>query len=229
VPYRFVYAEHAHKTRVTNPDGKVTHWDVPFDGDNFWQQDVQQQCLYRAKRHGLDWLMTNDVDEYLWVHQLETATSRATNPKLPQALYQRNGIPKLKQFLKQYEKVSSIGALAVDGWAFGGVKQKINATLPFDYCERTVKPGVGGRTKLIYRVPRAKRIGVHWLLEGGKTVVLPITDIRWNHYRSPTKGIFGHSSKQDVVCDSSLPNRYREAVLESMRHYNGNAWMSSPQ
>ena len=50
VPHRFVYAEHANKTRVTNTNGKVTNWNLLFDGDNFWQQDVQHQCLYRSDR-----------------------------------------------------------------------------------------------------------------------------------------------------------------------------------
>lgn len=213
VPYRFVYAEHANKTRVTNTDGKVTQWEIPFDGDNFWQQDVQQQCLYRSKRYGLDWLMTNDLDEYLWLNKLEKVESKAKTDQ-----EQQNSMPKIKQFLQKYMRNTEIGALAVDGWAFGGVT-KLNATLPFDYYQRTMKPGIGGRTKLIYRVPKATRIGIHWLLEGGKTLELPITDVRWNHYRSPTQGIFGRENEA-VVYDLSLPNTYRKAVLESMASYN---------
>lgn len=226
VPYRFVYAEHANKTRVTNTNGKVTHWNLPFDGDNFWQQDVEQQCLYRSKRYGFNWLMTNDVDEYLWLNKIETGQSDGkTVQQQKKKNYLANPLstsskPKLKQFLEKYEQRSEIGALAVDGWAFGAVTNAANASLPFDYCERTLKPGVGGREKLIYHVPTATRIGVHWLLEGGKTLKLPITDIRWNHYRSPSKGIFGRVSKETVVCDSSLPNTYRNAVLAYIGSFN---------
>lgn len=226
VPYRFVYADHARNTRVTNEDGNVTHWSVPYNGDHFWQQDVQQQCLYRSKRYGLNWLMTNDIDEYLWLNKMEKdhSNARRHQEKREEGTQAHivSRIPKLKRFLQEYEENDEIGALAVDGWAFGrmGEVRNTNLSLPFDYCHRTVRPGVGGRTKLIYRVPTATRIGVHWLLEGGTTLHLPISDIRWNHYRSPTKGIFKMSSGEDLVCDTSLPTAYRNAVLDCLRRYN---------
>ncbi len=216
VPYQFVFSEHANKTRVTYTDGRIGQWNVPFQGDNFWQQDVQQHCLYRSKQHGLDWLMTNDADEYLWLNKTES-----------QKLVKEEDMAEtkgsiLQHFLHQFENITTLGALAVEGWAFGQIGSRIenfNGTtqLPFDYSYRTEEPGVGGRRKLIYRVPTAKRIGVHWLLEGGKTVDLPISDIRWNHYRSPGRGIFGRNMNQSIVRDSSLQDAYRVAVLRSMR------------
>jgi len=65
VPYRFVWAEHKNFSRQMGEDGIERPWRLPFHGSNYWQAEAMQQCLYRSKRYGLEWLMANDVNEYL--------------------------------------------------------------------------------------------------------------------------------------------------------------------
>ena len=61
VPYRYVWS--------------AEHWDyahgfkAAYGGDDFWKTSASQQCLYLAKRYGLDWLLVADSDEYLWISQ----------------------------------------------------------------------------------------------------------------------------------------------------------------
>ncbi len=118
VPYRYVWAEHIHHSRVEDENGVVQPWRLPFGGDNFWQVQAMQQCLYRVKRYGLEWLMTNDVDEYLWVNKTESSKPYSVN------------ISVLQDFLQPYEYLTDVGGLAVEGWAFGA-NNSYSETLEF--------------------------------------------------------------------------------------------------
>jgi len=166
-----------------------------------------QQCLYRVKRYGLEWLMTNDVDEYLWVNKTESSKPYSVNISI------------LQDFLQPYENLTDVGGLAVEGWYFGA-NNSYRETLEFaiDYVYRSQKMKVkGGRRKLIYRVPIAERIDVHWLRGGGRMITLPPSDIRWNHYRRPQHGIF-QRGRRPIVMDASLRDTYRAAMVDSMNN-----------
>ncbi len=206
IPYRFVWTEHKNYSRMKDEkSGEIKPWRLAYNGRDFWQVSAMQQCLYRLKRYGLDWLMANDIDEYLWVNKTESTGAKLHN------------ISVLQDFLQAYEAMPSLGGLAVEGWSFGtnGTSQENELELHIDYIHRT-RQIAGGRRKIIYRVPNAKRIHIHWLYEGGSLISLPPSDIRWNHYRRPNQGIF-QRGRREVVQDASLPDTYRTSILESMK------------
>lgn len=72
VPYRFVWSDHHNKSRWNYGNGVVGPWKFRRNGHSFWQPTAMQQCLYRSKRYGLDWIMANDIDEYLWINRTES-------------------------------------------------------------------------------------------------------------------------------------------------------------
>jgi hypothetical protein len=191
-------------------DGIERPWDLQYKGDNFWQVEAMQQCLYRSKRYGLEWLMTNDIDEYLWLNETESigVNKSAGNHSI------------LQQFLSKYEQYPKLGGLAVEGWAFGAHKNERGKMLKLqiDYVYRANEVS-GGRRKIIYRVPTAKRISVHWLYGGGSLIELPISTIRWNHYREPHAGIYGRKRRFPIVRDSSLPDTYRSSIVQALNGY----------
>ena len=125
-----------------------------------------------------------------------------------------------RNFLLEYERIPDLGDLAVEGWSFGSHKTRQEREpepelkLHIDYIYRAQKI-TSGRRKIIYRVPNAKRIDVQLLREGGKLIQLHPSSIRWNHYRRPHKGIY-QLKHQKIVQDSSLPDAYRESILESI-------------
>jgi len=211
-----------------------------------FQTEAQQQCLYRAKRYGLDWIMTNDLDEYLWVNAIEeqdeltvkkkngsslvttTAEVAAASPPPPSHSPEQEASV-LARFLKKYEDNPKLGAVRVDGWAFGGQKNHQNAyedrsLLPIDLTTRAVVP-TGGRFKLIYRVPTARKISVHWLYDGGYTTKTNVeTEIQWRHYRRAAKNsgasesVF-QSGRNPLVEDTKLRDKYRDSIVEWMREH----------
>lgn len=208
VPYRFVWQEHINHSRVEDENGVVKHWRLPIAGSDYWQPQSMQQCLYRAKRYGLDWIMTNDIDEYLWINKTVSNQSSAVH-----------NVSMLHDFLLPYEDgaYNDVGGLAVEGWAFGA-NESSSETLefPIDYVYRAQEM-TGGRRKIIYRAPIAEAIDIHWLRRGGKLIYLPPSDIRWNHYRRPQEGIF-QRGRRPIVMDSSLRDTYRAAMVESMKN-----------
>jgi hypothetical protein len=211
VPYRFVWEEHKNYSRQVGKDGIERPWNLEYNGDNFWQVEAMQQCLYRLKRYGLEWLMTNDIDEYLWLNETE---SMGVNKSIGNTSI-------LQEFLLKYETDDpNIGGLAVEGWSFGANENEIGILreLQIDYIYR-VNEVSGGRRKIIYRVPTAKRISVHWLFEGGYLLELPISTIRWNHYREPHTGVYGRKNNFWLVCDSSLPDAYRPSIVQALNGF----------
>jgi len=213
----------------------------PRELGHVFQQEAQQQCLYRAKRHGLDWIMTNDLDEYLWVNAVEeqdklnkkngsssVITTAEVGAAVPPSHRPDHEASVLARFLRKYEDDPQLGAVAVNGWAFGGAKNHINAyedrsLLAIDFTTRAVVPS-GGKTKLIYRVPTAQKVGVHWLFSGGYTAKTKVkTEIQWHHYRrattnSPDERIY-YSKNKTLEEDTKLRDKYRDSILEWIRDH----------
>lgn len=201
VPYNFVWMDHFDKSRTKGKRGKVEHWNLPRIGHDFWQEDAQLQCLYRAKKYGLKWIMTNDIDEYLWLSKLESQTSELSQNE-----------PPLKRFLETFREANNLGALKISSWSFGRHGNESSFPLDIEYTHHAAKPSTE-RSKLIYHVPVATNIGIHYLVQGGEAQTLPATEARWNHYRRPHLGIH-EKSKLPPIRDSSLPDKYKEPMLE---------------
>lgn len=71
IPYNYYAPDFVHDT----PNNSYSRSSILRHSKHFWQSTTQMQCLYHAKRLGLEWIITLDVDEYIWIRET-TATGR---------------------------------------------------------------------------------------------------------------------------------------------------------
>jgi hypothetical protein len=204
IPYNYTWRDH----------GNHSKFRASFNGDNFWQSTALNQCLYMAKRYGVEWFTTTDVDEYIWVSDDRESTMNATFP--------------LQSFLDKkslQQQTKTVGALIMNSIPFGrNVKlESENKTfeLVMDYTFRDEQDTPWDikhhRWKCIYHAPVAQVISVHNLDQGGGKMYMDAsTQVRVNHYKSPNTGVY-QAEARHLKVDSSLPDKYRELVLEELK------------
>ena len=205
IPYNYFWKDHAAHSK---------HFQ-PRKHEIVWQQPMLHQCLYRAKSYSFDWIVTTDLDEYIWVTH-STAIVGAAN------IASSHQYPALVSFLASdfANNNSDIGSLVMNSIPFGRnpSQEPETRSLDIDYVFRNKNNPPwefrGKRWKNFYHVATAVELDVHFLRRGGTSVFLdPDSQARINHYKTPSKGVWHTQNLKNLKRDSSLPDLYREKVL----------------
>jgi hypothetical protein len=197
LPYNFVWGDHANRsTLYRKPPRKI-----------FWQEAMQLRCLYHAKRLGLEWITTTDVDEYIWVNVTD---------------YHDQEYPLKRYLLDHYEELKSFSGLTMNSVFFGRHPKDEpttpNVSQPFiDYVWRTAS-SKWQRYKQIYQVPNVDSPEVHTSRGNGGDYKLK--EIYLQHYKTPWKGVY-KSTRQILVKDTRLRDLYRDRVVAAVTSGTG--------
>ena len=203
-----------------------------------WQVPMQMRCLWKAKKYGLDWIITTDSDEYIDIQDpnataVETIIVPAAASNATAALTTTTTTTSMPKFLSRFDP-QKVGALQMMSIRYGShlkLERKEDLPLQIDqvWRNKNLRLVQGGweRHKMIYSVPTAISVGVHYLWNvrnGGnvkkyiKLLEQPETSVYLHHYKrasSPT-GIRGTRRFEDLVMDSNLRDRYRTQLLMVM-------------
>jgi hypothetical protein len=170
-----------------------------------------------TKRYGLDWIITTDVDEYIWI--TDPGAMNSIDP------------PPMQAFLSQFADKPELGALKMNSLPFGryrGVEPKSKEfELIVDFTSRKKKlprnyGKWGKRQKNFFGSQVALDISIHQLMEGGEILMLDTaSQARLNHYKLPRQGVFESISrpKKEMMTDTSLPDKYRKSILQGLDSY----------
>lgn len=195
---------------------------LAYDGVSVWQEAMQNQCLSRLRRYGVDWVTTIDVDEFLDVRRED---SRSANNSLT-------------HYLEEFERKQMAESKSVAAIRMANVPFSWSDNRPFrmlmDFTFR-LDNSTGWtdrkRSKLIYNTQFCDTAGVHWCrkeVNGGRVLgVEPITDLMLHHLKygvrtavkspNPPTGYWpGQGNHQLPVQDSYMSDTYRTAVCHDM-------------
>jgi hypothetical protein len=191
------------------------HWDdhqknSKYKNYNVWQEALQMQCVYRAKRNKLDWVTTTDIDEYI----------RVMSP--PQ--HSSTALPPLQHLLDGIPNQDKIGGLILNSVPFGSNQllkpvNKTNNTLVIDHVWRNkqdLEKYAWARWKMIYKPQNTWDVGIHYLFRGGPQKRLNMTSQAFlQHYKLADRGVF-QGSPSTLLMDTELRDQYRDRVLVAM-------------
>jgi hypothetical protein len=200
------------------------------------QESMQQHCLYNAKKLNYDWIITTDVDEFIYVHKnissiLATTTNDDDNNNNNNNLLGAEE-PPLKTFMKQYDW-NEIGSLLMKPIYMGrntdiDVDPTLtNSSTPLllvDYVWRfnqSYDELPWQRYKQIYNPKKCWYIGIHyaWVCKGEKEVrIEPNVDtgLIMYHYKTPHKGIFRATSAMVKMQDTTIRDMYRNDLVQNL-------------
>ena len=183
---------------------------------SFWQEPMQFQCLYRAKKYQVDWIITTDLDEFIWVgNSNNQPATRQSRPLLRELLHELE---------MTHPNIKDVGAFEMNSIPYRrNVHFDPPQHLPLDYTWRTAQP-LDARerdgVKLIYQVEVARAIGRHELWKGGKTFQLqPSTQAHVRRFKETTAPI-----PNDLIRDSELFDAYHIPVLEELQNQTSIAY-----
>ena len=203
IPYDYVWGDHNNHSKFR----------APYAGKDFWQVPAQMQCLYQAKRYGLKWITTTDVDEYIWINNssLRNNNNTKNNPLLEI----------LSRFENDNDDEHPIAGLEFNNIPFGRYKEIEPEPYEYvmDYTYRSINHK-WEHYKVLYHVPRATNIGIHWAYDGGKTVKIPEEELHSRHYKNPHNGVF-KGRKTEKVQDTALRDEYKGRVVNELRRVKG--------
>jgi hypothetical protein len=220
-PYNFYWKEHQSHSNYQLPH--LNFWQEPMqvslnliflsaDFNSIYStafcSHMQFQCLYRAKKYSISWIITTDVDEYIFVKQSNHTLQGLIN-----------------KVSSKWGDLTQVGALELHSIPFGRNPQveevtDYNHTLVIDYVWRQKKEldaFIQTRQKMVYHVGVAQSVGIHYLWNGGHIVELsPKEDAYIRHYKRPNEGVFG-GKNAELMRDSELPDKLRETLLHAMQ------------
>lgn len=196
------------------------NWKLEF---SYFQTAINTDCLYQARRHGWDFVLTTDVDEFLHVTDVRLASSTTRDA--------------LRHLLATLPR-------DVPGWmlspVFYGAHPSGNESTHYDdaidgrrrrslldYTWRLKTPSLAdftgryGRVKNIYRPWLVDYALVHTAFcRGQDCPLIPLqvdTEMYLQHYKDPERGPFRAVQKRlPVQHDDVLRRRYRDAVLKRL-------------
>jgi hypothetical protein len=203
IPYNFYWDDHkTHSMAYRRPKSDI-----------FWQEAMQMQCLYHAKRFpNIEWLTTTDVDEYIWVN--DTRYMEKESP--------------LKTFLWDHQEEKNSLAGQIMNSVFFGRHPKMEPAAHreaknasrwlMDYTYRSAKPK-WQRYKVIYHPHNSMIAEVH-TVKGGESHRLH--NVYFQHYKKAEQGVAKAKSPDDLIQDTRLRDRYRKQVWKALqRSING--------
>ena len=224
-----------------------------------WQQTMQMRCLWNAKKFGFDWVITTDSDEFLdisdpdIIHRNSTAVIDPLSVSLADATAVTEDAP-LLQFLRRFN-AEKIGSLILASVPYGDHKTnktnfltvvphdnttsdsppiKTSIVLKMDqvWRNRDLKHTKYKRQKMVYSVPTAASIGIHYLLKcsaahdpdrqvGCQMTHVEQTSLFIRHYREARTrtGILYNNNITALAPDPRLPEQYRHTVLAVMTQH----------
>jgi Glycosyltransferase family 92 len=189
LPYNFVWEDHSnHSSLYRRPPRDI-----------FWQEAMQLRCIYHAKRLGMEWITTIDVDEYIWVNVTD---------------YHQHDFPLKRYLLEHHDEFDNVAGLTMNSISFGRHNDEppptANVSQPLmNYVWRPAT-SKWQRFKQIYHVPNVLVPEVHSVK--GKGGSLQLHDVYLHHYKTPWKGVF-KSAQRTVVKDTRLRDLYYDRVI----------------
>jgi hypothetical protein len=194
------------------------------------QLPSQTQCLYTAKKYGYNWIVTTDVDEYIYV----APRQNDTNQTLP-----------FPSFLSQFDP-NVYSSLIMNSIPFGRNIFLTNSSttdgsnsstsLMIDYVWRrnfNLSQYPFERFKQIYNPRSVWSVGVHycWYADEGTLSNVHLSPeehgIHIQHYKKADQGVFKKGNKlmvksaNDLRLDPSLRDAYREDLVRALRDWKG--------
>lgn len=186
----------------------------------FGYQVVQiHDLLYRARAAGFEWLFFNDVDEYLQVMGGPAQGIGAGNASTGTSSVDTE--PAQAQLSSYFSQDTAY--FEVYTWFFGNAQSEDQpgfvrdpaAAYDIDFVYRDPEPVRGRRQKCIIRPDRIHLYDVHTVISGDKGSLLdPYKQLRFNHYKDPTSGVFDLRGAGSGILDTSLRDSFRDAVSE---------------
>jgi Glycosyltransferase family 92 len=201
------------------------------------QTPMLATCTHLAKKHHLDWFITTDVDEYIflpknYIAQEEESQKQATSP--PTENVASESMPPLKRFLRRFDK-STFASLMLNSIPFGSNKfvneSYPSPTLMMDHVWRrhlNITDYPFNHMKQIFNAHVVQEISVHWCHQAkpgtmANFKVYPGSDgIYLQHYKTAHKGVFDDqiegmlTSPNDLVRDATLRDMYKADVVERL-------------
>ncbi len=194
--------------------------DEPWtQGGHFFRTTSQVECLLRARRMGIDWVIFTDIDEYIQV--VENITISAESNIHSQ--------PILKHFLDTYYKDErkDIGGLVMNSIPFGNnleVEKNPDKVLLIDHVYRNKinpKEAKWIRWKQIVNPQNVHNYALHWLGGGRslKEIRFDADRVRINHYKDVDKGIgvFRSDNANDLIEDRILTDSYHTRLMNALK------------
>lgn len=203
----------------------ASHFAYPYSNNKpkLSQEPASWHCLYSAKKYGYDWIVTTDVDEYIYVpknisgvapHSPPVSSTSSSNPL---ASLDASSSSPIHSYLSRFSP-QQYSSLVINSIPFGSNKfmndsqtqndtsasSKANAPLMIDYVWRQNKPlseYAFERYKQFYNPQTVWSIGVHfcWFASGNG-----VMDRRLNphddrlflaHYKLSEQGVFRKGNK----------------------------------
>jgi hypothetical protein len=201
------------------------------------QEPAQTSCLYTAKQYGLDWIITTDVDEYVFLpSQILAATNTTSaittilvsdqstgNSTSPYTNKSPLSLPPLKNFLQQFDK-SIYGCMAMN--------DNNPNELMIDYVWRrnmSISDYPFARYKQIYNVHRVFSLGIHHCYKTDQRTKKNVElhpdayGIYIQHYKQAHHGVSARGdqamihSQSDLLIDTALRDTYRKDLVTVMK------------
>jgi len=182
----------------------------------FFRVTAQVECVLRARRMGVDWVIFTDIDEYVQINDNKTVASDG-------------GVPVLKQLLDMYYKNErdEIGGLVMNSIPFGNnldVEKDLDKPFMIDHVYRNKKNPKDvpwSRWKQIINPQNVHSYAIHWLGGGDvmKEIRFDADRVRINHYKEVKKGVgvFQTEKSEDLVEDTILTNAYHDRLMDAMK------------
>jgi hypothetical protein len=180
----------------------------------FFRVTSQVECVLRARRMGVDWIIFTDIDEYVQIVDNATISEECQ--------------PVLKQLLDTYYKDerNDIGGLVMNSIPFGNnleIEENPNKSLLIDHVYRNkINPKEARWTTWKQIVnPQNVHNYAKQMLGGGdvlKEIRLDANRVRINHYKEVNKGVgvFQTENSDDLVEDRALADNYHTRLVNAM-------------
>mmetsp|Transcript_1878 Transcript_1878/g.3402 ORF Transcript_1878/g.3402 Transcript_1878/m.3402 type:complete len:510 (-) Transcript_1878:2414-3943(-) len=183
----------------------------------------QNEALWRARRLGLDWMAFVDLDELVFL-------ANASDYDSYHAVNNNSGDGPIKTYLHDFAANYGNAYLGIflQSVPFGrNIQSDPSSTkeLLMDYTWREnsslYTDWWEARNKLIVNVKEVTSVNIHYIGVGGELYKAHVTKLRVNHYKDKDRGVFNRqrdwlSSKGEIIEDTTLPNDYRDKVIERM-------------
>ena len=152
----------------------------------FYQQIVQNECIYRSRFYGIEWLALHDIDDYF--HTILPCESNSSSPMLVQVT-------------KSIANASLIGGLVFRNLIYGQQKDANRSNLLLDYVDHEPQYMEGGHEKILAQPENVDYFPVHMITVGKRMAALDPTNKGYHHH-------------YNVTIDTSLQDTFATKVRE---------------
>jgi len=206
------------------------------------QEPASWQCMFNARKYNYDWIITTDVDEYMYVPKNNNKNINVNNETTTTTttINTVSSSP-LQSYLTRFDP-KQYSSLIMNSIPFGRNRWSEpdplepqpssldhTSSLLIDYVWRrdlNLSEYPLYRHKQIYNPQHVWSIGVHycWVAEGKKDVVLkPDEGLFLQHYKLAKMGVYKNFEKNmiksvdDIRIDTELRDTYRGDLIAAMK------------